>query len=142
MAGINTNKVLVGGVAAGVVMVVLDMLVTGGLLADRWNAAMERLGLPPFTEGGLDELVVFLLSYVVLGIALAFGYAAMRPRFGAGARTALIAGGIFWLATVPTIVGLTSMGVFEWSLIAGALVASLIVTVIGAYVAGWLYSET
>lgn len=141
MAGINGKKVLIGGVAAGIVMVALDMLITGTLLADRWNAAMDRLGLPPFTEGGLGDLGVFVGSYVLMGIALAFTYAAMRPRFGAGVRTALIAGAVLWVAGVPIMVGMASMGVFEWSLIGISMVPSIIVTLAGAYVAGWLYSE-
>lgn len=141
MAGINGKKVLIAGVAAGVLMVALDMLITGTLLADRWNAAMDRLGLPPFTEGGLDDLAVFVGTYVILGLAMAFTYAAIRPRFGAGARTALITGAILWVVGLPIIVGLATMEVFEWSLVAINTVPSLIVYLAGAYVAGWLYAE-
>lgn len=141
MAGINGKKVLIGGVAAGIVMVALDMLITGTLLADRWNAAMDRLGLPPFTEGGLGDLGVFVGTYVLMGITMAFTYAAMRPRFGAGVRTALIAGAVLWVSGVPIMTGMASMGVFEWSLIGISMVPSIIVMLVGAYVAGWLYSE-
>lgn len=141
MAGINGKKVLIAGVAAGVAMVAMDMLITGTLLADRWNAAMDRLGLPPFTEGGLDDLAVFVATYVLLGIAMAFTYAAIRPRFGAGARTALIAGAILWVAGLPIVVGMATMQVLEWSLVAISIVPSLIVNLAGAYVAGWLYTE-
>lgn len=141
MAGINGKKVLIAGVAAGVAMVAMDMLITGTLLADRWNAAMARLNLPPFTEGGLDDLAVFVGTYVVLGIALAFTYAAIRPRFGAGVRTALIAGAVLWLAGLPIVAGMATLGVLEWSLVAISAVPSLIISLAGAYIAGWLYTE-
>ncbi len=141
MGGINGKKVLIAGVAAGVVMVALDMLISGTLFADRWNEAMERLGLPPFTEGGFGDLVIFAGTYVIYGIAMAFTYAAIRPRFGAGVRTALIAGAVLWLAAVPIIVGMATLGVLEWSLVIAASVASLVVALVGGYVAGWLYTE-
>ncbi|MCC7020042.1 MAG: hypothetical protein IT332_09830 [Ardenticatenales bacterium] len=67
--------------------------------------------------------------------------AAIRPPLGAGVRTALIAGAILWLAGLPIIIGLATMGVFEWSLVAVSAVPSLIVNLAGAYVAGWLYTE-
>jgi len=140
VAGINGKKVLIAGVAAGVAMVALDMLITGTLLADRGNAAMARLGLPPFTEGGLDDLAVFVGTYVILGIALAFTYAAIRPRFGAGVRTALIAGVMLWVPGLPIITGMAAMGVLEWSLVAVSVVPSIIVSPAGPYVAGWLYT--
>jgi len=45
------------------------------------------------------------------------------------------------VAGVPIMAGMASMGVFEWSLIGVSMVPSVIVTLVGAYVAGWLYRE-
>ena len=51
------------------------------------------------------------------------------------------AGALLWLAGVPIMSGMASMGVFEWSLIGISMVPSLVGTLAGAYVAGWLYRE-
>ena len=91
---INTQKVVVGGLAAGVVIAAIDFVVNGVLLADQNEAAMNALnpGLMANMEGGsfIATMVVLSLAW---GILIAFTYAAMRPRFGEGPKTALIAGG-------------------------------------------------
>lgn len=141
MAGINGKKVLIAGAASGVAMVVVDMLTNGLLLSSYWDAAMARLSLPPFSEGGLGDLAVLLATDIVYGILIAFLYAAIRPRFGPGVRTALIASVLVWLPGLLLMVGMSSMGMFEWSFILLGGVASLVVALVGGYIAGWLYSE-
>ncbi len=141
MAGINGKKVLVAGAASGVAMVVVDMLTNGLLLSSYWDAAMTRLNLPPFSEGGFGGLAALLLTDIVYGILVAFLYAAIRPRFGPGVRTALIAGVLVWLPGLPLSVGLAGLGVFGWSFVAMAGVASLVIALVGGYIAGRLYTE-
>jgi hypothetical protein len=137
---INTGRVILGGIVAGIVADVLGFVVDGWLLAPQWNAGMKVLGRPELTT---PQIVSFNVLGLVQGIFTIWLYAAIRPRFGPGPKTAVCAGLASWFAAVllanasfmwvtglfPT--NLTVMttfgGIFEW--------------VIGALVGAALYNE-
>lgn len=139
MAGINGRKVVIAGLAAGLFMNIVDVVSNGVLLESQWAAAMERLGL------GTDMTTVGLVSLIavdfLLGVVVAFLYAAIRPRFGAGPRTGFIAGMIVWVEALLIYVTLSGTGVYPWSLVVISMALSLITVLGGGYVAARLYSE-
>lgn len=141
MNPINMRKVLSAGALAGLAMLVADIGLNGFLLSDQWDAAMARLGQPPFTEGSTIGTVLFLAAELLMGWLLAFTYAAIRPRLGAGVRTAMTAGLMMWLPGTAIFLGLAGMGVFTWAFIGVSMLPSLAVALVGAYVAGRFYSE-
>lgn len=94
MGTIDRKRVIVGGVVAGVVLNVLEYVLHGMLLKERWEASMADLGLEPY--GAADMGVMILLTFL-LGLVLVWMYAAIRPRFSPGPRAAMIAGLIAWL---------------------------------------------
>ena len=49
----------------------------------------------------------------LFGILIVWTYAAMRPRFGPGPKTALIAGITLYLAVTTVLYGFTSMGMMS-----------------------------
>src|SRR3989442_5904802 len=85
MGKINMQKVLVGGLIAGVFLNIVDYVQFGVVLKDQMAAAMQALGKPAMTNAQIPWFVV--LDFV-LGIFLVWLYAAVRPRFGAGPATA------------------------------------------------------
>ena len=90
MGKINWGRVVLGGLLAGVVLNVVDYLFYGVMMKQDLAAAMQALGKQP---GAMDSLVpLFVTLDFVTGIALLWVYAAIRPRFGAGVKTAVIAG--------------------------------------------------
>lgn len=139
MAGINGKKVVIAGLAAGLFMNIVDIVSNGFLMQSQWTAAMERLGL------GTDMTTVGLVTLIavdfLLGIVVAFLYAAIRSRFGAGPRTGAIAGMIVWVEALLIYVTLSGTGVYPWSLVAISMALSLIGVLGGGYVAARLYSE-
>src|SRR5947207_1841326 len=95
---INTSKVVVGGLAAGLVNNVLGFLVQGKLLGKRMTD--EMVAAAPSLQGkGMDTgtIVGRIVTGFVIGILITWLYAAMRPRFGAGPKTAVMAGLVVWL---------------------------------------------
>src|SRR5713101_2552164 len=82
MGKINWSRVILGGLLAGVVMK-QDMA-----------AAMQALGKQPIPD---SVIWVFVVWDFVMGIGLVWLYAAIRPRFGAGVKTAVIAGVAVWV---------------------------------------------
>lgn len=93
MGKINMQKVLVGGLIAGVVLNVIDFVLFGVVLKDQMAAAMTALNRPAMTNA---QIPWFVFLDFVAGIFLVWLYAAIRPRFGAGPGTATKAGVAGW----------------------------------------------
>jgi len=139
---INTQKVIVGGIAGGVVAVVLDSLINGFLLAGTWEAAMTALN--PDIVANMESpttIVGFSVLDIIYGILLVLLYASIRPRFGPGAGTALKAAVIAWLIGGVAWGSLAVMGIFQWNLFFLGGLCWLVVTAGAALVGAKLYRE-
>lgn len=95
MGKIDMQKVIIGGLVAGVVLNVVDFVVFGVVLKDQMAAAMQALGKPPMSNA---QIPWFVFVDFVAGVFLVWLYAAIRPRFGAGPGTAVKAGIAGWFA--------------------------------------------
>ncbi len=139
MNTINVGRVLLGGFVAGVVLNIGESLLNGVVLAKQLEGLNATKGLPPVSGGQLGALVGLTF---VLGFVVAFVYAAIRPRFGAGIKTAVIAGLICWFGAyvyaglVNAIVGYLPMNL-TWLGILWALFQYPIAAIAGA----WVYKE-
>ncbi len=139
MGGINFCRVVLGGLLAGLVIDVGEYLLNGVVLAQDMDAAMRRLNLP--TVGG-GAIAVFLVLGFALGIAAIWLYAAIRPRFGAGMKTALCAGSAVWFfAYLYPNIGLVVLGFLSRRLITIATVWGLVELLLAAAAGAWLYKE-
>jgi hypothetical protein len=130
---INAQKVIVGGIAAGIVMNVLGFLGQGMLLGARMNAEMDAV-VPGLSQRMMTgaTIAVNVITQLVIGVLLVWLYAAMRPRFGPGFKTAAYAALVIWLCGLLFYSG--------WYLVFVSLVA-LVTLLAGAYVGGMLYKE-
>src|SRR5882672_6395325 len=93
MGKINLGKVVVGGLVAGLVLYVVDYVLHGIYLAADWAAAMTAAGKSPNMDAGIPYYVTFDF---ITGILFVWVYASIRPRFGPGVKTAVIAGLTGW----------------------------------------------
>jgi hypothetical protein len=142
MAKMNGQRVVLGGVAAGVVAFVLTGIVNGGIIARQIQAWAET------TRGVLHPpaqpiaLALWALMSLVLGIAGIWLYAAIRPRFGAGPKTALLAGCSVWVMN-KLAVGLdfTALGIFPPTLLLALEIGGLAALLGGVLVGARLYNE-
>jgi len=137
MGKINWGRVVLGGLLAGVVLNIVDWLTYGVWLKADMAAAMQALGKQP---GALDSAIPLWVALdFVSGIGLLWVYAAIRPRFGAGVKTAVIAGLAVWFFVgLVHAIGESPMGFMPQRLMVigtcVALVALPVATVGGAYV--------
>ena len=92
MGKINWNRVILGGLVAGVIINIFEFALHGFVLAKDMDAAVRALG----REVGGGALLMFLAWGFLVGIFAVWLYAAIRPRYGAGAKTALCAGAAVW----------------------------------------------
>jgi hypothetical protein len=93
MARINLGKVMIGGVLAGAIIFISQGILNILILGDQYAAVMQLFGLP---EPPSSVFAVYFLMALILGSLAVWVYAAIRPRFGAGPRTAMIAGIVAW----------------------------------------------
>jgi hypothetical protein len=141
---INTSKVIVGGLAAGVVMNILDFISNGVIFADRMVAEMNNfkpgLGDAMHTMDTTTIAGMVILDFII-GLLLAYTYAAMRPRFGAGARTSIITALVYWIFGSIVSVNFLMLGMMSRGLWLGFGLVYLVCLIIASLVAGALYSE-
>jgi hypothetical protein len=141
MGKINYGRVVLGGIVAGLVAGFLDWFLNGVLMGQQWNDAMKSLNRPNAFSGAF--LPLLFLVYIVGGILLVWVYAAMRPRFGPGVRTAVYTGLVIWVlgGVLPNIMSAVQ-GMFTLSLIFCTTLASMVELVLGAVVGAALYKES
>ena len=139
MAQINTGRVILGGLAAGLVINISESVLNLAVVADDTEEIVASLGVEPASGAAIGILVV--VGFLI-GIATVWLYAAIRPRFGAGPRAAMIAGVVVWaLAHLWRMTDITLFLGFSMSFVMLVLVWTLVETLLAAYVGAWLYQE-
>jgi hypothetical protein len=140
MGKINWGRVVVGGLLAGLVLNIVDFTFFGVMMKQDIAAAMQALGKPP---GAMDRLVpLFVVLDFVTGIGLLWVYAAIRPRFGAGATTAVIAGVAVWFFVgLLHALGEAPMGLFPQKMYTVGTVVALVEYAVAGAVGAYVYKE-
>lgn len=139
MNAVNTGKVVTGGLVAGLIMNISEYVLNEPVLGAQMAAAMAERNLPPVSGSAIG---VFVVMGFLLGIFTIWLYAAIRPRYGAGAKTAVCAGLAVWFAAylTPTVsfevLGFMPMNLAVIAAVWGA-VELMVASVAGAY----FYSE-
>ena len=139
MSKINLGRVILGGIVAGIIIDIFEFVLNGMVLADQWKALMASMNLPVM---GMNEIIWFNVFGLVLGIVAVWTYAAIRPRFGMGPKTAVYAALLTWVTAyvygnaMSTIIGMFSMQM-TLTLLGVGLIEIIVATIAGA----WLYKE-
>lgn len=141
---INNQRVLIGGFAAGIVVNLIDYISNGVIFADRMraeaNAFKPGLGdMAAQMDGG--TLAGYVIMDFVIGGLLVWTYAAMRPRFGPGVKTAIYTGLIFWIFGMILTSGYMQMGMTSRGLWLSLAVVWGIALILGSIVGAWVYKE-
>jgi hypothetical protein len=139
MTHINLGRVVLGGLLAGLVInvgeTILNVVVAGQAMAD----VLKARNLPDISGGAIGGFVFFAF---LLGIFTIWLYAAIRPRFGAGPGTAVIAGLFVWyFAYFYSASATVLMGIYPLKLAAGGALWGLVEIVLASVAGAWLYTE-
>lgn len=139
MGKINLQRVILGGLVAGVVLNVFDFLLNGVVFKDAYNAALQALGKPAMTN---NMVMWFVALDFLFGIFLVWLYAAIRPRFGAGPGTAVKAGLAMWvLFGLLHALSEAPMGLFPQNLYVMGTLAALVIYPLAAVAGAKFYTE-
>jgi hypothetical protein len=142
MGRINWGRVFLGGLLAGVVINIGEYLFHAVLFKNEVAEMMRTLGKDPAAVMSGNAIVIWNLMGFLAGIGAVWGYAAIRPRFGAGAKTAMIAGIAVWFfSRFLGAVGEMNMGMASQKMILTGLVWGLVELVIATIAGAWAYKE-
>jgi hypothetical protein len=139
MSNIDNGRVILGGLLAGLVINIGEFLRDGVLMAERVAGMLTKLGL---SEPSGGQLLLFTIVGFALGIVAVWLYAAVRPRFGPGVRTAILTGVVIWLLVyvLPSI-GYAALDMFAGDYLVIANVWGLVEIPLATVAGAWLYQE-
>ena len=139
MGQINWSRVVLGGLIAGLVMNVSEFIMTVPALGTQMQAELARHSLPPM---GASVATYYTVMAFVVGTLTVWLYAAIRPRYGPGPKTAICAGLTVWfLGPLRSRLGHATMGVFSTRLMVLAVVWGLVEMSVAALAGAWFYRE-
>lgn len=141
MKPINVKRVLLGGLCAGIVVIIITFLTDTFVLLNKYEyfIGLGRIRKNP----ALPYLPISILVNLGLGLGFAWLYAAVRTQLTPGPKTAIILGFVLGL-----MLGLPeNFGAACWATIGKMIpfvhfVTTLIYSVLGTLIAGYLYQES
>lgn len=133
MQRINWGRVLPCGLVAGLVWTALSSVVTA-FAGQEFSAAVpgNKLAAP---RGGL--IVFLFVVNLVEGVWAMWLYAAIRPRYGPGPKTAVIVGLSWWVISSLIDVTWGSFGFVPARALLGPMAASLPAIILAALAGAW-----
>jgi hypothetical protein len=139
MGGMDTKRWLLGGLAAGVLIWLVEGLASM-LYMDDMKAALEAHGLAMEMSAG--AVVTSVLVSLISGLTIVFFYAMARARLGPGPRTAVtVAVVLFVGGYMLSILGIRMLGLFPDRMLATWGVVGLLEMVLAALLGGYIYRE-
>lgn len=138
MDRINMGQMLVAGAVAGIIIDIIFGITNGVILAPQWTDGLKGLGQPPF---GVGSVVIYNLWGLIAGFAAMWIYVGFRPRFGAGARTAVYAALTVWVTNVLVPFAVLATVGLPAGLMATVAVVGLVGVVVAAIIAMHIYRE-
>ena len=139
MGIINTGRWIAGGVAAGLLMWIIEGAASQLYFA-QMMAALDKAGLSVAMNAG--TVATTMLVSLLVGLGVVFFYAMARQRIGAGPRTAIIVGvAAFIFFYLPGLLGYQMIGLYPGSLILKWAVVGFVETVVISLVGAWIYRD-
>jgi hypothetical protein len=140
MGKINVGRWILGGIVAGVMGDIVESLLEAVWLGPHWDAAMRMLGKPRITTG---QIIHYDLVGLIIGLTSVWIYAAIRPRFGAGMKTAIYAGLATWVlaSLVPILFFMVIPYLYPHHLALYAAIVDFLTCVIGTVAGAAVYKE-
>jgi predicted permease len=140
MRSINMGRVFLGGLLAGVIINISEFLLHAVVLKRDLEEAMKSMNRPATMTGG--QTAVWIILSFVIGIAVVWLYAAIRPRYGPGPGTAARAGLAAWFfGNLVAAVVQANLGLFGGNLIVVPVIWTLVEAVVATVAGAWVYKE-
>lgn len=142
MTRINWGRLVLGGLVAAIIMFLTDGFIHGRIVDTDWQAVYAGLrAAEPEPHG--TSMVYFALYELGRGFIAMLFYATMRTHFGAGPKTAALAGIASWIAfslTGPA--QFIPLGFFSTALWIKVGALHLVTSIIGTIAGAALYKDS
>jgi len=135
----NVRRLLLGGVASGAVMWLLEGLVSQMYLGQMQTALRgHNLAMNVTVSAWFWSVMIALL----IGLTMEFMYVAARDRFGRGPTTAARVAFVLWLGGyVPSLIGYDMIELYPRRLLLLWGIVGLGEMIAGSVVGAWIYRE-
>jgi len=139
MGKMNWGRVVLCGIVAGTVYTILGVFLSYFALQE---TGFVQANLTGYRRAPWNILSNFILN-LMAGVWTIWLYASIRPRYGPGLKTAVMAGVAAWLLIIVIVVQLASVQVIPLPLRALVIPAAafLLVWVVASVVGAWQYKE-
>ena len=139
MNNINFGRVILGGLVAGLVLNIGEFLLNEVLFVRQMEEMFQRMNVP---RPGSSFIATAVGITFLLGIVIVWLYAMIRPRFGPGPKTAIIAAFVAWFC-VYFYCGILNGALFAipLSFLLMGMVWGIIEYILAAVAGAWLYRE-
>ena len=138
---INYARVLLGGLAAGVVANACDFIISSLFMANDLQRLARRLNLDWAVVNSPAVLVTWIVVDFIYATLMVWTYAAIRPRLGPGPKTAMCAGLVLYAAVTAVLTGFQSMGMFTLDSFVKNAAFSLVTAILTSLAGGAVYRE-
>jgi hypothetical protein len=139
MKNINFGRVILGGLLAGLILNIGEFLLNEVVFVQQMEEMVRRLNVP---RPGTSFIATAVALTFILGIVIVWLYAMIRPRFGPGAKTAILAAFVPWFCVYIYcgILNAAFFGIPNTYLVLG-MVWGIIEYILAAVAGAWLYKE-
>ncbi len=139
MSGINVGRWLAGGVVAGIIIWLVEGIASFTYMGDM-EATLEAHGMS--LEMSAAAWVLSVAVSLIAGLTLIFFYAAARPRFGPGPKTAVIVAVAMWFGGyLLSLIGYHMIGLYPMTMLALWGLVGIIELIVAALAGGRIYHE-
>jgi hypothetical protein len=136
----NYSRIFLGGLVAGVVANVCDAAIAF-VTAEDMERMVQRLSLDRARLNSTSTMLSWILIDFIYATIIVFTYAAIRPRFGPGPKTAIIGALMIYGAVTLILFGFQRMGFFTPDLFLKNALLSLVTAVLAGLVGARVYRE-
>lgn len=141
MARINWGRLIVSSLIAAIIMFVTDGFIHEAIARPDWRAVYAGLGARE-PEPHAASMAYFAIFELGRGFTAMMFYVLMRSFFGAGPKTAVLAGIIGWIAfSLTGPVQFIPLGFFSNALWLKVGAIQLIVSIVGTIAGAALYKD-
>jgi len=136
---INLGRFLLSGFVAGIVMNAVTIFSARFYASEMFEILDAHQFGPP--RGALP-MTVFVAMRFIWGFVAVWFYTAARPRYGAGPKTAVLVGLIFWFGgAFLAVVSYGMLGLFPLAMLTKWAAITLIGIVLSTLIGAWIYRE-
>ncbi len=142
MKKINFGRLIIGGLIASILLFLSDGFLHEQVFKQYWEYLYHGLGAKPPEAGHSIDMVYFFIFELGRGFGAIFIYTLMRPFYGPGPKTAVLAAIATWLAfsvTAPAeFIPLGFYGRRLWVMVAAA---QFVTSIVANLIAASIYKE-